>query len=967
MKKIYRIALLALALLPSWASLRGQNDPGNNTGNPELIKNEFFHDLQGDKPANWTVVGKVTAYSARNAYHSSTGYAVGIETADAFGSLEQVVNVAAFNAGDEFEGLLHYYVEDDSAEAGGVRLEMKWLNDAGQELTLPAERTLLNNKDLWFSRIKSWGTLRFRTTKPAGATKFRFAVQVNKQSNVRIDDVSFAQETKKTAFVTILPQNVRAHYLEVGQTATNKFVVQTFHQNRALDVEVSNNTPFSVDKSSVASGTNHTELTVTCKPTEAGKVPRGRTTPSALTIGGGLNVPLSVYSIDPNNKPSLKVTPSPVDVFTYILGDAVRPSKELLLDFENMIDNVRLEIQPSGTGFTLNNTNITYFERAYPPLQVGVNDTRVTVAFNGNGKPVGEVNAELVVTSPMFETMRIPLKGNVRPASDLWKETFKTKHPAPADPRFAKMQERGYQWFDQGLWQFWSGTIWDEDTDKEVFFYNEASTLVYTGKFGQGIIYNEDFPNGIASIRVKGGGYAGEGAALAIEVSHDHGGTWQRVGEPKRITEGKVIAFDINTHQPTLFRLVRTNSGGFENAFAISEVIVTPSEASARLVHQSLVELVDISTDKPLPLHAQDFDKQLHHGPLSLEGWRNISFAGNRPWVSFTQKAEDSGSGQAEEVAKVTLYNATAQSGRELTALLVSPLLDYTNAKTKELTFRLYRQTAIEADKFFIYLGVVKGGKIDELHQIPFKELAPNQEIKDRVWYDYLINLADYTLPGIDRFVVVYALQSPVGGNETSTTYLIDDFTWGREDNPVIRVDRPVIPFYQMSFAPEQLQVTTKNATDIVRTSLFGVGRTPMIFKVQPEALAPDGGTLSVAIDTQKLKDRTKDHASLLFLSTRGGANVEVKLFATPKTEDEVKALGVEAIDTTAPDAYAYRSGSEVHIAATGLVSAAAYDLSGVLVGQAWGSDHLSLPVSSRGHLLLVLQYADGKRQTLKL
>ncbi|MDO4707046.1 MAG: hypothetical protein Q4A61_01315 [Porphyromonadaceae bacterium] len=965
MRQIYRMTLLALVLLPSWVGLWAQNEHGNNTGNKELIKDEFFYNFNGDQPKDWTVVGKPTMYTGRGGYNASTGNAVGIETADAFGSLEQLISMASFNTGDEFEGLLHYYVEDGSADAGGLRLWMQWLDDVGRELTAPEERKLLNNEELWFSRIKSWGTLRFRTRKPEGATKFRFAVQINKRSNVRIDDVSFAQETQRTPFVTILPQNVRPHYLEIGQRAENKFVVQTYHQRGALDIELTEGIPFRTDKGSLPSGTGLTELTLICQPVAAGKVPRGRK-PAALTIGGGLSVPLSVFSIDPNNRPSLAVTPSPIGDFTYIQGDAISPQRELQLDFENMIDNVRLEIVPAGQGFFLSNTSVMYFEQARPPhIQEGVNDTKVRVSFRR--QEVGEVNAELVITSPMFETKRIPLKGIVRPASDLWKETFKALRPAPADPRLAKMQERGYNWFDQGLWQLWSAAVWEKDS-QEVFFYNEASTLVYAGGFSQGLIYNEDFPSGIASVRVKGGSYASDGALLALEVSHDHGGTWHRPSEPKKVSEGKFVTFEVNTHQPTLFRLVRTNGGGFEGSFAVSEVIVSPSEAADRLVHQTLVDLVDFTSDKALPLYAQSFDGQLHHSPLAIEGWRNISFAGNRPWVSYTQSGEDSGTGEPEEVAKVTLYKATPQSERELTSFLVSPLLDYTGAKTKELTFRLYRQTAIDADKFFIYLGAVKDGKIAELHEVPFKLLAPNRDIKDRIWYDYLLNLADYKLEGIDRFVVIYALQSPVGGNETSTTYLIDDFSWGREDNPVITVDRPIIPFYQMSFAPEQLQVTTKHAKDVVRTSLFGVGRTPMIFQVSPATLAPDGGTMSVSIDRQKLKDRTKDHASLLFLSTRGGANVEVKLFATPKTERELQDTSVEEVGDGSANAYAYRSADMIHVVAPGLLSVEAYDLLGVQVAQAWGADRLSFASAGRdGALILVLRYADGKRQTIKL
>lgn len=972
MKKFFFTLSLGMGLLFTSGYAWAQHDPGNNTGNPELIQDEFFYQFEGDQPKHWTVVGTPKMLSLRETYNSSTGQAIGIKTGNEYGRLEQIINTGtAYKAGDEFEALLHYFVEDGSAPEGGVRLMMQWLDAQGHEVTSIEEKKLLNNSRLWFSHIKSWGTLRFRTFMPAGAVKFRFAIEVNKNSSVRIDDVSFSHDQRKAPSLTVLPQVTRSHELKVGESKSQYYVVQSHHQTAELPIELSTGIPFSVSPAVLPARQNITELTITCTPTEAGKIPRGRQSSAASikdTHGGVLNIPLSVFATDPNNPPSLTVSPATIETFNYYQGETQAVVKEIDLDFEHMIDNVHLKIVPSGKGFLLNSpSTITYFEKAYPPrIQKGINDTKIKIGFRG--KELGTVDAELVVTSPMFETKRIPLKGIVHSASAQWKETFSQKKSAPAgDNRFAEMDTRGYHWFDRGVWQLSNMAVYDTD-EKQIIFYKENASLVYAGTFASGIIYNEDFPDGISSIEVK----AGESAAtaeLAVEVSYDHGGTWHRTLAPKKLASGRKTSFPVNTHQPTVFRLVRTNSGDLDGYLAISEIVVTAADKSARIAHNSLVELADFSLDIARPLLKEGFNTQLHHSPIMLEGWRNLAFAGNRPWVSYIQKANDSKSGKDEEVAKVTLYNATPQDNRELTAFLVSPLLSYSKAKSKELTFRLFRQTAIEADKFFIYIGTVKDAKIAELNEIPYKELAPNSELKDRVWYDYLLNLEEYQLGDIEDFVVIFALQSPVGGNETSTTYLIDDVTWGKDDNPVITADKPIIAFYQLQGGALSLNVTTKNGVEPIRTSLFAVGNTPLVFNVWPTELPSDGGRLDLSINRQKLSDRARDYGALLYLSTRGGKDVSVRLFATPKTLEEIQSLSVHEVGEAEPNAYAYRQGEEIHVVAPGVVSVEAYALSGLQIGQTWGSDALMLRTATAnvGPVVLVLRYSDGRRQSLKL
>ncbi|MDO4691653.1 MAG: hypothetical protein Q4A64_02125 [Porphyromonadaceae bacterium] len=966
MKRFHACLSLIAVLVLSPLALKAQQgpDPGDNK-NPELLKDEFLYQFNGDKPALWTVVGESSQLSGRDTYNSSTGHAVRIQTKGTTGFLEQIVDLSKeYKFGDEFEGLLHYSVEFGAPEEGALRLAMKWLDASGNELTEANEKKFINNEKLWFSHMRSWGTLRFRARLPQGAKRFRFAVEVNKQSNVRLDDFSFRKQDNPTPFVSVLPQITRFIEVEVGKSLTQHYVVQSYNQKEPRKIELTEGIPFSANLKELNSGDSVVDLEITCKPTEAGKVPRGRQhSQASIDNGSGytLNIPLQVYSIDPKNPPTAKVPA--IQPFTYTLGTSGIVNQEISLEFEHMIDDVTLAIEPAGKGFNISTTNIKYFEKAYPPLKIGVNNTKIRIGFKN--QTLGEVDAHLVISSPMFETQRIPLKGIVKQGEVGWKEKFsKRKFPAKSNTRYSDMEALGYYWFDKGIWTMFNNTIYEPDT-QEIFFYGDGAELRYEGGFSDGLIYSEDFPNGIATVKVKAGSYAAPSAMLALEVSYDHGGAWHRIGDPKAVQEGKEVIYTINSHQPTTFRLVRTNGGEAEGVFIISEVSVEPSEAKSRLVHSSLVELVDFSKDKAQARLVETFDNELHHGALSIDGWRNLAFAGNCPWVSYQQRMEDSGTLNDEDVAKVTLYKATPQDGRELTAFLVSPLLNYQDAKTKELTFRLFKQTALEQDKFFVYVAPVKNGKIGEVLLLPIEHFTPGGKLSERVWYDYLLKLNEFDgLDALREFVVIFALQSPLGSNETSTVYLLDDFGWGREDNAVISVDKKVLPFYQLQAAPISLEVTTKNARESVRTMLISANNSPQVFKLDKPTLPAAGGTLSVSIDRQKLASKPRDYGTRLFLSTRGGQNLEVLLFATPKTEQEV--LPTEEVK---PDAYTYRRGNEVVVSAPGLLSVEAYDLSGQQLSVGRGpADELVLSVPAQAsRIVLRLIYTDGSKQTIKM
>ena len=84
--------------------------------------------------------------------------------------------------------------------------------------------------------MKSWGTLTFRTICPEGATKLEFAIEVQENSEVSLDDFTAnrlpASKAKATPLIAILPQ-VQTIYGEVGETAIYDIAIQTMHISQA--------------------------------------------------------------------------------------------------------------------------------------------------------------------------------------------------------------------------------------------------------------------------------------------------------------------------------------------------------------------------------------------------------------------------------------------------------------------------------------------------------------------------------------------------------------------------------------------------------------------------------------------------------------------------------------------------------------------------------------------------------------
>lgn len=212
--------------------------------------------------------------------------------------------------------------------------------------------------------------------------------------------------------------------------------------------------------------------------------------------------------------------------------------------------------------------------------------------------------------------------------------------------------------------------------------------------------------------------------------------------------------------------------------------------------------------------------------------------------------------------------------------------------------------------------------------------------------------------------MVIFSLQSDYAGNETATTYLLDDFTWGQTDNPVIKLSRPFLAFFEQKAGiesePLTASVSVTNPREEIRLALYA--NNSKVFSYTPTVLAPNGGDIQI----KAKPERNTEYAGKLFFSTRGGANVELSVFSTPKTEMEV--LPVNA--PSKANAYAYRRGAELSIVAPELAKAIVYSAIGTELGRGEATNGeltLHLPSAVGQTLLLGLTYQDGTTQTIKL
>ena len=184
-----------------------------------------------------------------------------------------------------------------------------------------------------------------------------------------------------------------------------------------------------------------------------------------------------------------------------------------------------------------------------------------------------------------------------------------------------------------------------------------------------------------------------------------------------------------------------------------------------------------LDDSKPLASYMQNFDGVTKNKPLSIEGWKNLAQVGNRAWWGYTW-ADGNGA------AKVTPYDSKMEESTPCVMTLVSPALDFKNTPNPVLTFKV--MGTLMRDGMADQLEVCYIEKDGEgMYVQPINGLnIPASPDKNEEWVPYTIDLKGLDLA--DVFFIGFRFNSSRGG-ESTTSYYIDDFSWGQTNVPLIR------------------------------------------------------------------------------------------------------------------------------------------------------------------------------------
>ena len=184
-----------------------------------------------------------------------------------------------------------------------------------------------------------------------------------------------------------------------------------------------------------------------------------------------------------------------------------------------------------------------------------------------------------------------------------------------------------------------------------------------------------------------------------------------------------------------------------------------------------------LDDSKPLTSYVQNFDGVTKNKPLSIEGWKNLAQVGNRAWWGYTWADGNS-------AAKVTPYDSKMEETTPCVMTLVSPALDFKNTPNPVLTFKV--MGTLMRDGMADQLEVCYIEKDGEgMYVQPIDGLnIPASPDKNEEWVPYTIDLKGLDLA--DVFFIGFRFNSRRGA-ESTTSYYIDDFSWGQTNVPLIR------------------------------------------------------------------------------------------------------------------------------------------------------------------------------------
>lgn len=216
----------------------------------------------------------------------------------------------------------------------------------------------------------------------------------------------------------------------------------------------------------------------------------------------------------------------------------------------------------------------------------------------------------------------------------------------------------------------------------------------------------------------------------------------------------------------------------FSGIKAVTETIrITGTATENGTTEDREGDRLPLDDSKPLASYMQNFDGVTKNKPLSIEGWKNLAQVGNRAWWGYTWADGNS-------AAKVTPYDSKMEETTPCVMTLVSPALDFKNTPNPVLTFKVMGTLMRDgmADQLEVCY-IEKDGEGMYVQPIDGLNLPASPD-KNEEWVPYTIDLKGLDLA--DTFFIGFRFNSSRGA-ESTTSYYIDDFSWGQTNVPLIR------------------------------------------------------------------------------------------------------------------------------------------------------------------------------------
>lgn len=318
----------------------------------------------------------------------------------------------------------------------------------------------------------------------------------------------------------------------------------------------------------------------------------------------------------------------------------------------------------------------------------------------------------------------------------------------------------------------------------------------------------------------------------------------------------------------------------------------------------------------PATLLNEHFDNTNHNKTLKLNGWQNVVRQGTRPWWGFEDRNNDN-----EHCAKATAYIGGEKDSTMYEMWLVTPALDYKNAKNQVFTFRVRGDNLLQGQSAKLQLYFIDATDANDIFFQDLEIAMPNTADQAGDWLDFQVNLAGQTLIP-DIFFMAFQFTGYSGSNGAAV-YLIDDVSWGRDDLPLITTDSVQIvavaePNTTIAFP---VMVTGKNLTEDITVTIGGNNRSK--FEVAPATLPKEGGALAVGFQSEE----KGVHEAYLRIRSRGAVDMYIPMAVLVQLQTAVDDIPT---DRTTAAQLIWDSGTLYIRTATGKL----YNLTGQTVHQ---------------------------------